>query len=427
MVALTEVARKAVGAGRFALGIYTAKAQIAYHGLIRDDPLSQLQLSLGRADPHAVYERMRAQGPVLPTRMGNLSTTSHSICTEVLRSRAFGVTDPDAPRPGEDLLDLSLLALNPPDHTRLRRLAAPAFTPRRMAGYQTLVEAAVDRLLTQLAGSPGPVDLVAEFASPLPITVITHMLGLSDEPDRLRRVGAMVASALDGVHSLWHAVNLFLADREMRASFATLLERAAREPGDDLTSALLAQRGEQITTDELSSLVGLLLLAGFETTVNAIGNGVRALLADREQWELLVADPSRAPAVVEEVLRYDPPVAQTARVLLPTSVDGPVRLGRVEVPPGQWILLLLAAANRDPDVFADPARFDIARSNAAEHLAFSGGIHYCLGAGLARLELVAAFRALAIRFPDLRLAGPVTMRPATVLRGPRRLPVFLTT
>lgn len=419
-VSVQQVTRQVAGVGRFAVAIYQNRAQNLYHGLLRGDPLSQLHLAMGQADPHAIYERMRRQGPVLPTRLGNLSTTSYEVCQQVLRSRSFGVTDPSAPRPGEDMLDLSLLALNPPDHQRLRRLAAPAFTPRRMTGYEKLVEASIDRLLDQVVGRDS-FDLVSAFASPLPIAVITEMLGLADEPDRLRRVGATVASALDGVHSLRHAVELFLADREMRASFAALLVRAAERPGDDLTSALLAQQGEQITTAELSSLVGLLLLAGFETTVNAIGNGVRALLADREQWELLVADPSRASAVAEEVLRFDPPVQQTARVLL--TATGPVELAGVPVPRGQWVLLMLAAANRDPAVFADPDRFDITRSNAADHLAFSGGIHYCLGAALARIELTAAFRALAVRFPNLRSAGPVIMRPGTILRGPRRLPV----
>ncbi|MET3803259.1 cytochrome P450 [Nakamurella sp. UYEF19] len=420
VVSVQQVTRQAVGVGRFAVGIYTNRAQNLYHGLFRGDPLSQLQLAMGRADPHAVYERMRERGPVLPTRLGNLSSTSYEVCQQVLRSRAFGVTDPAAPRPAEDMLDLSLLALNPPDHTRLRRLAAPAFTPRRMSGYETLVEAAVDRLLDPVSGRDS-FDLVSTFASPLPIAVITSMLGLADEPDRLRRVGATVASALDGVHSLRHAVQLFLADRQMRASFAALLVRAAQEPGDDLTSVLLAQQGEQITNAELSSLVGLLLLAGFETTVNAIGNGVRALLANREQWELLVEDPSRASAVVEEVLRFDPPVQQTARVLLSSSA--PAELAGVSVRPGRWMLLMLAAANRDPAVFDAPDRFDITRSNADAHLAFSGGIHYCLGAALARMELVVAFRALATRFPHLRSAGPVIMRPGTTLRGPRRLPV----
>ena len=419
-VSAQQLTSRAIGVGRFAVGIYTNRAQNLYHGIVKGDPLSQLQLAMGRLDPPALYERMRASGPVLPTRLGHLSTTSYAVCQQVLRSRSFGVTDPAAPRPGEDMLDLSLLALNPPDHGRLRRLAAPAFTPRRMVGYQRLVEASTDELLDRVAGQDR-FDLVSTFASPLPIAVITKMLGLADDPDRLRKVGATTASALDGIHSIRHAVQLFLADRELQASLAALMARAAVEPGDDLASALLAQQDEKITTAELSSLVGLLLLAGFETTVNAIGNGVQALLADRQQWELLVADPSRAEAVVEEVLRYSPPVQQTARVLL--SSAEPVELAGVPVPPGQWILLMLAAANRDPAVFDDPNTFDITRSNAADHLAFSGGIHYCLGAALARMELAVAFRALAVRFPGLRPAGPIIMRPGTTLRGPRQLMV----
>jgi hypothetical protein len=264
-------------------------------------------------------------------------------------------------------------------------------------------------------------DLVSAFASPLPIAVITRMLGLADDPDRLRRVGATTASALDGVHSIRHAIQLFLADRKLQASLAALMARAAEEPGDDLASALLAQQDDTVTTAELSSLVGLLLLAGFETTVNAIGNGVQALFADRQQWELLVEDPSRAEAVVEEVLRFAPPVQQTARVRLSSSE--PTELAGVPVPRGQWILLMLAAANRDPAVFEEPNRFDVSRGNAADHLAFSGGIHYCLGAALARMELAVAFRTLAVRFPTLRQVGPAVMRPGTTLRGPRRLMV----
>ncbi len=417
---MRDLSRRAFGVGKFAVDIYAARAQNLYHGVVRGDPLSQLQLAVGRADPHAVYERMRASGPLLPTRLGNLSTTSHQLCQQILRSRAFAVKDPDAPRPGEDMLDLSLLALNPPDHTRLRRLAAPAFTPRRMAGYEALVDTSIGRLLDPVDRRGGGFELMSAFASPLPIAVITRMLGLADEPDRLRRVGATMASALDGVRSVGHALQLSIADRRLQAVFTALLERAATDPGDDLTSVLIERQGDELTLQELSSLVGLLLLAGFETTVNAIGSGVQALLTHRDQWEMLVADPSLAPAVVEEVLRFEPPVQQTARVLLTAES---VELAGVPVPRGQWVLLLLAAANRDPAVFADPDRFDITRPDAGEHLAFSSGIHFCLGAALARMELAAAFRALAVRFPTLRLAGPVVMRPGIVLRGPRRLPV----
>src|SRR4051812_46350968 len=145
------VARQAFGVGRFATGIYTTRAQLFYHGMVRGDLLSRLQLPVGRADPHAVYEQMRTLGPMLPTRLGNVSTTSYEVCQQVLRSRAFGVTDPTAPRPGEDLLALSLRGLTPPDPPRLRRLAGPAFTPRRMARYETLVNASIDRLLDKVA------------------------------------------------------------------------------------------------------------------------------------------------------------------------------------------------------------------------------------------------------------------------------------
>jgi cytochrome P450 len=145
---------------------------------------------------------------------------------------------------------------------------------------------------------------------------------------------------------------------------------------------------------------------------------MRWLLADREQWELLVADPSRAAAVAEEVLRFDPPVQQTARV-----AHGPIQVGEVLVAPNQWVITLLAAANRDPEAYPEPRRFHIMRESPAEHLAFSGGIHYCLGSPLARLELTQAFRALAERFPTIRQTAPIIMRPGTTLRGPLRFPV----
>jgi cytochrome P450 len=168
----------------------------------------------------------------------------------------------------------------------------------------------------------------------------------------------------------------------------------------------------------LLPLCRLLLLAGFETTVNAIGNGVRALLANPDQWRLLVAEPDRAPAVAEEVLRFDPPVQVTARVAL-----SDIEIVGMPIQQNEWVVSLIAGANRDSAVFADPNRFDITRTTAGEHLAFSGGIHYCLGAPLARLELAAAFRTLADRLPNLHQVGPVTMRRTTAIHGPRTLPV----
>jgi cytochrome P450 len=399
--------------------MYRERARILYWAHVRGDLFSRLILPNHHTDPYQIYEEMRARGPLVPTRLGNYTTTSHRVCNEVLRSRRFGVRPEDG---SEDLanqagLDLSLLELNPPDHTRIRRLAAPAFTPRRMAGYVGLVDQAIQGLLDQCERE-GEFDLMTSFASPLPIAVVTHLLGLPNDPERLRRLGSTIARALDGIWSLGQARTLATADAELRTTFAELLDRRRADPRDDLVSALVAEQGRDITPAELSALVRLLLLAGFETTVNAIGNGMHWLLADREQWDLLVKDPGRAPAVVEEVLRFDPPVQQTARV-----ANQPTEVGEVLIVKNQWVITLLAAANRDPEVYPDPNRFDITRESPVEHLAFSGGIHYCLGSPLARLELTQAFCALAERFPRIRQTAPITMRPGTTLRGPLRFPV----
>lgn len=373
-----SVVRQAAEAGQMLGGAYIERVKNLYHGRAKDDLFSQLQLPAGHHDPYPIYRRMQEQGPVLTNRHGELVVTTYELCQQVLRNKSFGMIDMAAPpRPGEDKLELSLLALNPPDHTRLRRLAAPAFSPRRMEEYGILVATVASRLLDKAIAKGNTFDLMASFASPMPIAVITKMLGLKNDSERLRWVGSIVASALDGVQSLSHAAQLFVADKEMRATFAELIQRAETEPGDDLTSQLVAQRGESLSTDEIIALVGLLLLAGFETTVNAIGNGVTALLRNRTQWEKLVDDPSLASLVVEEVLRFEPPVQHTARVRL--SGPDSVELGGGLVEPGRRVLVMLAAANRDPEVFADPDTFDFTRENASEHLAFASGIHYCLG------------------------------------------------
>jgi cytochrome P450 len=412
-------ATKALQAAKFLSGMYRERARILYWAHVRGDLFSRLILPNHHTDPYQIYEEMRARGPLVPTRLGNYTTTSHRVCNEVLRSRRFGVRPEDG---SEDLsnqagLDLSLLELNPPDHTRIRRLAAPAFTPRRMAGYVGLVDQAIQGLLDQCERE-GEFDLMTSFASPLPIAVVTHLLGLPNDPEQLRRLGSTIARALDGIWSLGQARTLAAADAELRTTFAELLDRRRADPRNDLVSALVAEQGRDITPAELSALVRLILIAGFETTVNAIGNGMHWLLADRDQWDLLVKDPGRAPAVVEEVLRFDPPVQQTARV-----ANQPTEVGEVLIVKNQWVITLLAAANRDPEVYPDPNRFDITRESPVEHLAFSGGIHYCLGSPLARLELTQAFCALAERFPGIRQTAPITMRPGTTLRGPLRFPV----
>ncbi|HEV7962313.1 MAG TPA: cytochrome P450 [Actinoplanes sp.] len=404
----------------FATGLYRRRLDFAFHGYVRRDPMARLHLREGRDNPYAIYDRLRAQGTMVPTRLGGWATTSHRLCNTVLRDRRFGVrsaelTVGDAP----DEYDMSFLDRDPPDHTRLRRLAQPAFSPKQMAGYQPRIEATVDSLLDRAAAA-GEFDLVSAYAAPLPIAVITDLLGVPDaDADRFSRYGAVIGSALDGIHSLTHAARLRAANNELKDLFEDLFALRRREPADDIVSRLVAAEGDQIQPREMLPMCVLLLVAGFETTVNLVGNAVNALLDHPAQWAALCADPAGlAAAAVEETLRWDPPVQRTARCALEDlELDGRV------VRRGQFVVTLLAAANRDPEVYPDADRFDIHRTPGVDHLAFSSGIHYCVGQPLARLEAAIALRKLAERMPDLHRAGTLKRRTSSIVRGPIRFPV----
>jgi cytochrome P450 len=291
-----------------------------------------------------------------------------------------------------------------------------------MAGYRPLIERRVDELLDR-AQAQERFDLVTAFAAPLPIAVITDLLGIPlADADRFARYGTVIGGALDGIRSLGHAARLQEANRELRKLFAELFELRRREPGDDVVSRIVAAEGTAIRPDELLPMCNLLLLAGFETTVNLIGNAVNALLDHPAQWADLCADPAGlAGAGVEETLRWDPPVQRTAR-----CANENVPLEGHTVTRGQFVVTLLGAANRDPEVYPDPDRFDIHRKPAVDHLAFSSGIHYCIGQPLARMEGTIALQRLAERMPDLRRAGPLRRRVSSIVRGPIRLPVRVT-
>ena len=416
---MTRLAQ-ARAAASFAGGLYRERWNRWYAARFRGDQLARLNLAEGRRDPYAVYEDMRAIGPMVPTRLGNWATTSHPVCKQVLRSRQFGVREEDGTVPGgsPEEFDLSFLSLNPPDHERLRRVAAPAFSPRMMSRYAATIDETVGELL-DAAAQRGSFDLVADLAAPLPIAVITSMMGVEGgDVAAFQRYGAALGSALDGITSIGQARRVIEANRELERLFERLFEERAHEPREDLISVIVAEQGDRIQPHEMVPMCSLLLIAGFETTVNLIGNATRALLDHPEQWQLVRDDPALVPAAVEEVLRWDPPVQETARISFRD-----IEIAGVPVRRNQAVVLLLAAAGRDPEVFPDPSRFDITRPSSAEHLAFSSGIHYCLGAPLARLEAVAALTALTTRMPRLRQTGRVTMRPSRLIRGPLHMPV----
>jgi cytochrome P450 len=387
-----------------------------------------------RETPYAVHEELRARGPLVGSSLG-LVTTSHAVASEVLRSDRFGVGWDRAAAPRwvrwalrfGDELDAtgvaeppSMLVVDPPDHTRFRRLVSRAFTPRATAAFEPVVQRTADALLDALELRGGTVDLVEAYAAQLPVLVIADLLGVPVERrEDFLRWGAAAAATLDPGLPFRRYVAAERALREMHAFLRQHFAHLRREPADDLVSRLVGLPGDDALTErELHATVMLLLGAGFETTVNLLGNGVVLLDRHRDQWDGLIADPRGWDGAVEEVLRHDSPVQLTGR----TAKADVVLTGR-HIAAGTRVTVLLGAANRDPEVFADPTRFDVTRSNARDHLAFSAGIHYCVGAGLARLEGVVGLRSLAERFPGLRVSGRPERRDLQTLRGFEHLPV----
>jgi cytochrome P450 len=397
-----------------------------------------------REDPYDHYERLRDGRPLVGGAFARTSVR-HDVCTDVLRSDDFGVVGRvraeglpavlqvalrlAGPRPSVGPIDPpSMLAVDPPAHTRYRRLVSRAFSARAVARLRERTAAIADELLDDLAregpATGGRVDLVARYASLLPVTVISEVLGV---PTSMRQQflawGDGATPGLDmGVDWRTHRSVERNLD-EIDAWFRGHIERLRRSPGDSLLSSLVTAAdadGSGLTDQELLATALLVFGAGFETTVNLIANGADRLFAHPDQRRLLADDPALWPNAVDEVLRVDPPVQRTGRrALRDTTVHG------VTVPRGEMVILLLAAANRDPRVFADPQRFDVTRANARDHLAFSSGIHFCLGAALARMEGEIALRALFERFPDLAPAGEARRRPTVILRGFESMPVRL--
>ncbi|MFI0960655.1 cytochrome P450 [Streptomyces sp. NPDC021080] len=379
-------------------------------------------------DPYAVYAELRRAGPVHRiTGTDGLPAWLVTRYDDVRRALADPRLSLDKRNgaPGgyrgmalPPALDANLLNMDPPDHTRIRRLVTRAFTPRQIEQLREPIQRTADQLLDAVAAAER-VDLIASYAAPLPITVICDLLGIgpADRLDFRSWTDALVAPdparpslAKEAIGSLLSFLTQLIADK-----------RTA--PTDDLLSALIAVRDEEdrLSEDELMSLAFLILFAGYENTVHLIGNAVLTLLRHPDQLAQLRSDPTRMSAVVEELARYDGPVPLAIR-RFPTE---DVTIGDVTIPAGETILLCLAAAHRDPHRFTDPDHFDIDR-DATGHLALGHGIHYCLGAPLARMETEIALSALLDRFPDLALdvpPGELQWRPSMRSRGLLSLPV----
>jgi cytochrome P450 len=316
----------------------------------------------------------------------------------------------------------SLLVTEPPDHTRYRKLVSRVFSVRAVQRLRGRAEQIATELLDDVDPSR-PVDVVARYCSLLPVTMIAEILGVPDaDREKVLRFGAAAAPSLDLGLSWREFRHVESALREFDQWLGHHLDSLRRQPGDDLLSQLVAAQedGVHLTDRELRSTAGLVLAAGFETTVNLLGNGIALLAREPEQRRLLAERDDLWPNAVDEVLRIDPPVLLTGRMAMTdTEVVGvPMRRGSVMVG-------LLVGANRDPKVFSRPERFDVGRENAREHVSFSAGRHYCLGAALARMEGEVGLRTLFERYPDLRVEQGAERRPTRILRGYARLPVTL--
>ncbi|ORB74954.1 cytochrome P450 [Mycobacterium scrofulaceum] len=396
--------------------------------------LLQLLDPANRPDPYRLCAQFRKGGALRLPDANLVVFSSYTDCDEVLRhpsSSSDNVNSTVAKRQAEAGTapqrqgPPGFLFLDPPDHTRLRRLVSKAFAPRVVSALEPDIRSLVDGLLDR-AADRGRFDVVDDFAYPLPVAVICRLLGvpLDDEP-QFSRASALLAQALDPFSTITGVPSDVASERQqaavwLREYFHALIERRRSHPGDDLLSALIAveESGDQLTEEEIVSTCNLLLIAGHETTVNLIGNAVLAMLRNPGQWTALGADPGRAPVIVEETLRYDPPVQLVGRIALADMV-----IGGVEVPAGDVMMLLLAAAHRDPAEFDRPDVFDPERKGL-RHLGFGRGAHYCLGAPLARLEAGVALSGVTARFPGARLLDTEPQYKANVtLRGLSQLSV----
>ena len=392
-------------------------------------------------DPYPAYGWLREHAPVHQTRLPNgveaYLVTRYDDVKAVLAdprlsknaAASFPGWQPGRTGiPGEHRSGVAahLLNLDPPDHTRLRRLVSKAFTPRRIADFEPRIRRIADTLLDECAaraaqpGGDGSVDLIRGYACPLPVAVILEMLGVPEEDQSIFHEWAFGVVDRGGARG-----GVGRSVKRIRGYLREIIHKKRLAPGDDLLTALVraSDHGEHLSEDEAAAMAFILLFAGFETTINLVGNGYFALLNHPAERDRLLAQPDLLPAAVEELLRYDGPV-EFATWRFTTA---PITVGGTAIPAGEPVLAVLAAADRDPERFPAPDQLDLGRP-AAGHLALGHGIHFCIGAPLARLEGRIAFERLLARYPDASLARPASSlrwHSGLIMRGLYELPVRL--
>jgi cytochrome P450 len=387
------------------------------------------------ADPYPAYARLREAGRVLyDPATDHWLVPHHADVNALLRDRRFGRTylhvashaemghpeEPEYLAPFWHLIRNGMLDREPPDHTRLRRLVAKAFTPRMVERLRGRVQANVDRLVDRLADAGGG-DLVAEVAEPLSVAVISDLLGVPEADRPLLRPWSAQICGMYEVNPTEAAGRVASRAATEFSGYLRELSRARRDrPADDLVTALtqVVDGGDQLTEDELIGTVVLLLNAGHEATVNITGIGWWQLFRHPDQLARLRREPGLLPRAVDELLRYDTPLQMFERWVLED-----VEIRGVAVPKGAELGLLFGSANRDPAVFEDPDRLDLGRAEAPQHLSFGAGVHYCLGAPLGRLELELSFGTLLARLPRMEPAAEPAWKPTYILRGLEALDV----
>ena len=383
-----------------------------------------------RKDPHPFYDRLRTDQPVHRTPIGFVVLTRYDDVVNTLRNNDFSrdielnANLPETPTrkfKRENIRSKSILNLDPPDHTRLRRLVSKSFTPSAIDRLRPRIQELVDASLAN-AKRTGEIELVEELAFPVPFLVISDLLAMpTDRGDELREWSQIITATLEPTTGVEDLERAEVAIGKMRPYLEEIIQHRRQHMGDDMLSSLIAveEQGEKLNNDELMSFVILLYIAGHETTVNLIGNSVHALLSHSDQLAIMRRESCTA-NMVDELLRYNGPVQHTIRTPL-VDIDLEVEGSKTTIEKGALVLASLAAANHDASVFSNPHKLDFSRTNSNRHVAFSAGVHYCLGASLAKLETEIAVGTLVREFKNIEIAGEPEWRDRLTIRGAVKL------